>query len=69
MAANFPWRRRRERFHRNSYRARIIKVVFLEEKPRKRSSLLEKPTVKPLERRGRRMAREKKWAAGCNLCG
>ena len=29
-----------ERFHRNCYRARIIKVVFLEEKPRKRSSLL-----------------------------
>jgi hypothetical protein len=31
---------RLERFHRNCYRARIIKVVFLEEKPRKRSSLL-----------------------------
>jgi hypothetical protein len=36
----FCFTRRLERFHRNCYRARIIKVVFLEEKPRKRSSLL-----------------------------
>jgi hypothetical protein len=29
-----------ERFHRNCYHAEIMEVVFLEEKPRKRLSLL-----------------------------